>query len=214
VYRYAAPFSRVMVGGMDGTPDFTCADLRNATFDRYPLVVRASDAQPVDSTLLVRPITSSIFYRGANIEGTNFQKAREIVLQELKPGGEKLSPYIAMDMVDGPQGAHYRYYTRSVPLDSINNPIFHMNMQTFRLDKMGVDSEEVRRGIEASVQAVAEALSETRNYEKAHLPAGVLAAIQANPASHVSTEVFCKRWADGLKQSHAAGRQDAAGMDN
>lgn len=212
VYRYAAPFSRVMVGGMDGSTDFTCADLRNATFDHFPLVVRASDAQPIDSTQLVRPITSSIFYRGANIEGTNFQRAREIVLEELKPGGEKASPYIAMDMVDGPQGAHYRYYTRVVPLESINNPIFHMNPQTFRLDKIVSDSPDVRRGIDASVQAVAEALSETRNYEKANLPAGVLAAIQANPASHVSTEGFCKGWVDGMKQSHASGRHDAAGM--
>jgi uncharacterized protein YjbI with pentapeptide repeats len=194
VYRNAIPTNRVLVGGMEGTPDFTCADLSNATFENYPLLVRAADAQPIDTSKSWRPIDWSIFYRGADITGTNFADVREIVLEPIKPGRGKLDPYVSMNLVTGPTAARYQYYARDESL---------VLLQYASINQKYIESENGR----SDVDAVAAALSETKNYEKANLPAGVLPLIQANPASHRSTEEFCKRWRDSIQRSrgkHAA----------
>ena len=186
VYRYAIPTNRVLVGGMEGTPDFTCADLSNATFENYPLLVRAADAQPVDATKQWRPIDWSIFYRGADVTGTDFANAREIVLEPIKPGRGKLPPYVSMSLVTGPRGARYQYYARDEFLDFLKFPSFNQKY--------------IAENGNSDVDAMAVALSETKNYEKANLPAGVLPLIQANPASHRSTEEFCNRWRNDIKR--------------
>jgi len=188
VYRYAVPTNRVMVGGMEGTPDFTCADLSNATFKNYPLLVRSSDAQPVDAAKQVRPIDWSIFYRGADIAGTDFATVREIVLEPIKPDRRgQLPPYVSMNLVSGPNGARYHYYARDESLSYL---------KFASINKKLIESETGH----GDVDAVAVALSETRNYEKANLPSGILPLIQANPASHRSTEEFCNRWRDSIKR--------------
>lgn len=193
VYRYAIPTNRVLVGGMEGTPDFTCADLSNATFENYPLLVRAADAQPVDATKQWRPIDWSFFYRGADVTGTDFAHIREIVLEPIKPGRGNLSPYVSMNLVTGPTGARYQYYARDESLDFLKFPSFNQKY--------------IAENGSSDLDAVAVALSETKNYEKANLPPGVLPLIQANPASHRSTEEFCNRWRNDIKRDqgkHAA----------
>jgi hypothetical protein len=188
VYRYAVPTNRVLVGGMEGTPDFTCADLSNATFENYPLLVRSTDAQAPDPTKLVRPIDWSIFYRGADITGADFATIREILLAPIEPGNRaKLPPYVSMNLVAGPNGARYHYFARDESLSYL---------KFASINKQLIESE-IGHG---DVDAVAVALSETRNYEKAKLPPGVLPLIQANPASHRSTEEFCNRWRDSIKR--------------
>jgi uncharacterized protein YjbI with pentapeptide repeats len=187
VYRYAVPTNRVTLGTMDGTPNFTCADLRDATFKNYPLLVRSSDAQPPDARGM-RPIDSSFFYRGADIAGTDFATIREILLEPIELNSRaNLPPYISMNLVSGPNGARYHYYATNESLEYLNFA---------SLDKKLIESETGR----GDVGAVAVALSETRNYEKAKLPPGVLPLIQANPASHRSTEEFCNRWRDSIKR--------------
>jgi hypothetical protein len=197
VYRHAVPTNRVLVGGMEGTPDFTCANLSNATFDNYPLLVRSTDAQPLDTTKPWRPIDWSIFYRGADITGVDFTTVREIVLEPVKAGRRvKLPPYVSMNLVSGPDGARFQYYARDDSLRYFKFPSFNKGV---------IESEDGHR----DVDAVAVALSETRNYEKAKLPPGVLPLIQANPASHRSTEEFCNRWRDSIKrggEEHRASR--------
>ena len=189
VYRNAYPTNRVLVGGMEGTPDFTCADLSNATFENYPMLVRAADAQPVDTTKPVRPIDWSIFYRGADITGTDFVEIREIVLEPIKPGrGGKLPPLVSVDdVISEPNGARYHYYAWNESLSYLKYPSFNQKY--------------IAEHGRSDLDAVAVALSETKNYEKAKLPAGVLPLIQANAASHRSTEEFCKRWSDSIQRS-------------
>ncbi len=195
VYRYGSRMNRVLVGGMEGTPDFTCADLSNATFKNYPMLVRAADAQPVEDTKAWRPSDWSVLYRGADITGTDFVEIREIILEPIKPGsGGKLPPYVSMDdLVSGPNGARYHYY-------AWDESLAYLKFQSLNQKYIA----EHGRG---DLDAVAVALSETKNYEKANLPTGVLPLIQANPASHRSTEEFCKRWRDSIQRSrgeHAA----------
>jgi hypothetical protein len=188
IYRYAVPTNRVLVGGGEGTPDFTCADLSNATFENYPLLVRATDAQAPDPTKLVRPIDWSFFYRGADITGADFATIREILLGPIEPGSRaKLPPYVSVNLVAGPSGARYHYFARSESLsylkfDSINKQLIE---------------SEIGRG---DIDAVAVALSETRNYDKAKLPLGVLPLIQANPASRRIT-VDCGQWNEWAKRN-------------
>jgi hypothetical protein len=136
----------------------------------------------------VRPIDSSFFYRGADIEGTDFATIREILLEPIEPKSRgRLPPYVSMNLVSGPGGARYHYYATDERLGYLNFPSFN---------KKHIESESGRSDIDAA----AVALSETRNYEKATLPPGVLSLIQANPASHRSTEEFCNRWRDSIKR--------------
>jgi hypothetical protein len=190
-YRNAVPTHRAFnsVGPTEGTPDFTCADLRNARFDNYPLLVRSNDPKLPDYTgKPVRPIDWSFLYRGANIAGADFTTIREIVLEPIKPG-RRLAPYAAVNLVAGPEGARYHYYASDESLRYLQFQVFN---------KKFIESVSGRRNLEA----VAVALSETRNYEQAKLPEGVLPLIQANPASHRSMGEFCKRWSDGIKRMH------------
>jgi len=188
LYRYAVPTNRVEMGATDGTPNFTCADLRDATFKNYPLLARSSDVPLPDATQLVRPIDSSFFYRGADIAGTDFATIREILLEPIEPNSRaKLPPYVSMNLVSGPNGARYHYYAIDESLGYLNFP---------SLNKRLIESETGH----GDVGAVAVALSATRNFEKAKLPAGVLPLIQANPESHRSTEEFCKRWRESIKR--------------
>jgi hypothetical protein len=92
-----------------------------------------------------------------------------------------------MNLVSGPNGARYRYYATDESLGYL---------QFDSINKKFIESETGR----GDVEAAAVALSETRNYEKANLPPGVLPLIQANPASHRSTEQFCNRWRDSIKR--------------
>ena len=175
---------------MEGTPDFTCADLRNASFDNYPLLVRSNDPKLPDYTgKPVRPIDWSFLYRGADIAGADFTTIREIVLEPIKPGRGRLDPYASVNLVAGPDGARYHYYASDESLRYLQFQVFN---------KKFIESVSGRRNVEA----VAVALSETRNYEQAKMPEGVLPLIQANPASHRSKDEFCKRWSDGIKRMH------------
>jgi len=190
-YRNAVPSHRAFnsVGPMEGTPDFTCADLRNATFDNYPLLVRSNDPKLPDYTgKPVRPIDWSFLYRGANIAGADFTTIREIVLEPIKPG-RRLDPYASINLVAGPEGARYHYYASDESLRYLQFQVFN---------KKFIESVSGRRNLEA----VAVALSETRNYEQAKLPQGVLPLIQANPVIRQSKDEFCKRWSDGIKRMH------------
>ena len=192
VYRYAVPTHRAFysVGPMEGTPDFTCADLRNATFDNYPLLVRSNDPKLPDYTgKPVRPTDWSFLYRGANIAGADFTTIREIVLEPIEPGRGRLAPYASINLVAGPDGARYHYYASDESLRYLQFQVFNKKL---------IESESRRRNVEA----VAVALLETRDYEQAKLPEGVLPLIQANPASHRSKDEFCKRWSDGIKRMH------------
>ena len=192
VYRYAFPTNRALtvVGPMEGTPDFTCANLRNATFENYPLLVRSNDPHLPDYTgKPVRPTDWSFLYRGADIAGTDFATIREIILEPLPRGRGRLPPYIAMNLVAGPDRARYHYYASDESL---------RYLQFQFLNRKLIESENGRR----NVASVAVALSETRNYEQAKLPSGVLPLIEADPASHRSKEEFCNRWRDGIKRMH------------
>jgi len=161
-------------------PRFVCADLRNASFQNFPVVTRldmgTANTGHGEEVTAVGQQAWSMAFRGANISGADFSEVRAIILRPIDPG--RRNPYAELHEVQTPRGYPYRYYAVSMPMSYLK---YFQSGENAKAD----------RERDKDVEALALTLVESDHYDQAKLPPGVLEAIKKESAKSQSRFPDC-----------------------